>query len=211
MVYSPINGQIKVIKYFGNISLQVDNLTQSGGLLKNIWNSGLQELNNLTIKQPASPAGRFNNVLVLGVGGGTVIQLIEKYFPNAKITGIEIDPEMIELGRKYLNLSENSNLKIIIADAISWVNKKYHSSNHGTFDLILVDLYIGNQSPRALINKEFLEKLKTLLSNHGIVIFNRLRNRETKEEIDKFIKKLKTIYPEVSIKKPLVNYLIICR
>lgn len=203
IINSSINGQIKVVKLFGNISLSVDGLTQSGGLLKNIWESGLKQLNNLTMKQ-------CNNVLVLGVGGGTIIQLINKYFSTAKITGIEIDPIMIKLGKKYFGLNEYSNLRIITADAIKWVNNNHSDLPSNRYDLIITDLYKGRDIPKELNSEIFLKNLKDLLNKNGLIIFNRLRNHDNKTEIEDFIFKLRNIYTKVFISKPLVNYLIFC-
>ncbi len=201
-INSPINGEIKVIQQYGSIHISVSGLSQSGGLVKNLWESGIKKIHNSKFI--------IHNSLVLGVGGGTVIKLLNKYYPAAKIVGIEIDPLMIELGKKYFQHNELKNVDIIISDAINWVNKKYHESNHSTFDLILVDLYIGKQMPQGLSDKKFLEKLKALLNANGAIIFNRLRNRENKQEIEEFINRLINIFPSVTIEKPLVNYLIFC-
>lgn len=203
-INSPINGEIKVVKLFGNISLQVDGLTQSGGLLENIWKKGLKEIKNSKLK--------IKNCLLLGVGGGTVIKLLYKYFPQIKITGVEIDPLMLQLAQKYFAINEIPRLKLINSDAIRWVkNFRFNDINHcSMFDLILVDLYTGKDIPKELNDIQFLIKLRSLLSKNGMIIFNRLRNKDNQKEIDEFIEKVKSIFSRVLVKKPLVNYLIFC-
>lgn len=198
-VYSSINGKIKIVDHFGKKHIQVEGLTQSGGLLKNVWEKAL----NVLKAKGQHP----KTVLVLGVGGGTVIELINGYFPEAQITGVEIDEQMIKLGNKYFRLSERKNTRIIISDAYKWINE----GHHGIFDLILVDMYVGKYPPEEIKDPEFIKKLKTLLSPGGTIVFNRLRNKDNKEEIDQFITKLKSLFSEVYIEKPLVNYLIFCK
>lgn len=195
---SPVNGKIKVIKFWGNYRIHVGGLSQSGGLVNTLWDTALKKIHNSSFI--------IHNSLVLGVGGGTVIKSLNKYFPNAKITAIEIDPLMIKLAKKYFNLDHSKNLRIIIQDAINWVLKNKQKK----FDLILVDLYIGKDIPRELESDYFLKALKRILNKKGITIINRLRDKENQKEIDEFIEKLRKNFNFVKMIKPLVNYLIFC-
>jgi len=201
-INSPINGKIKVIKYFNRFSIQVDNLSQSGGLVEQLWNSGLKKIHNSKFM--------IHNSLILGVGGGTIIKLLNKHFPDAKITGIEIDPLMIDIARKYFQLNNSKNLKIIISDAIKWVYQNSQKSKSAKFDLIIVDLYIGQNIPTRLKDNYLLTSLNNLLSPNGVVIINHLRNKKNAIEVENFVKTLNSIFPKVIIHKPLVNYLLFC-
>ena len=203
-VNSPINGKIEVIEQFGKKSIRVEGLEQSGPMVEKIWEKGLT-------KTPQTPQIlKTSNCLILGLGGGSVVKLIDKHFPKARILGIEIDPMMIELGKKYLNLSEYKNLEIKITDAFKWVQKSGGLNNQTIFDLILVDLYLGRGIPEKIEDDQFLKNLKGLLTKKGIVIFNRLRGQGEGKELEQFLNKLKKSYPHIEIIKPLVNYLIIC-
>ena len=158
---SKISGEIKVKEHLSQYTLQVQNLTQSGGIIKSIWQKPLKKI----IKA--------NQVLILGLGGGTAVQLIKERFPEVKITTLEIDQEIIKIGKKYFGLDGIKDLKIINAEAIGWVNN-YRGDK---FDLILVDLYIGSEFSKEAMNDEFLKKLKKLLSKNGVIIFNWLKNK----------------------------------
>ena len=157
---SEINGTIQVYKLWGKYSLRVDNLTQSGGLVKDIWQKALQAIKQY---QP-SPV---KTCLILGLGGGTAAALVNRFWPQALITAIELDPVMIKLGKKYLNLGQVKHLKIINADAFSAI--KHLKIN---FDLILVDLYHGQTIPSQALKPAFLNQLKRLKSPQGVIIFN---------------------------------------
>lgn len=165
---SKISGEIMVKEQFGQYTLHVQNLIQSGGIIKGIWEKPLNRIKNLEF--------RIKNVLVLGLGGGTVVRLINKRWPGVKIVGIEINPEIIKIGRKFFGLGEIKNLKIVKADAFEWIyshfNDTYHRSQ--TFDLIIVDVYLGDRFPQEAQSDKFLKNLKKLLSNEGQIIFNRL-------------------------------------
>ncbi len=56
----------------------------------------------------------FKSILILGITGGSVIKtLVDK----GRITGIEIDPNIIIIANKYFYLDEIKNLEILVDDA----------------------------------------------------------------------------------------------
>lgn len=159
---SQFNGEILVKKYHGKIIVYVNNTEQSGPWVKKVWSK--LDLSG-------------NNVLILGLGAGSIVSLI-----GGKITGVEIDPTMAELGEKYFP----SQKKIIITDA-----SKFIKGNKKKFDLILVDIYKGQNFPATFESQEFLQRLAQTLSKDGKVIFNRLTTKNAKFEREKFIDKLR--------------------
>ena len=89
---------------------------------------------------------------MLGLGGGTIIKLLEKKYPQAKITTLEIDPTMIDIAQKHFDIKNSKNLKIIKADAFKWLGEKTKQK----YDLILVDIFKGNQLPKKISSHIFL-------------------------------------------------------
>ncbi|HBP39736.1 TPA: hypothetical protein DD450_02545 [Candidatus Woesebacteria bacterium] len=191
--HSKFNKDIKVVKSLGfGTYIQVNGLTQSGGVVESIWKSTLKKINNKDIK----------NCLILGLGGGTVVKLIRKKYPNVKIVGVEIDPLMVKLGNTYLGLEE-SKVDIKIQDAFKLTK--------GIFDLIIVDTYCGNKFPKKFESEKFLNNIKKILSNHGLVIFNRLFYKDNRKDALKFGEKLKQNFKIVDFFYPQANLMFICR
>lgn len=181
---SKFNKEIKVVKTLGiGIYIQAGGITQSGGIVKRIWKTALKKIQIKEVK----------NCLILGLGGGTVAGLIRKKYPKAKITGVEIDPVMVRLGRKYLNLDEYG-VDIKIADA-----RKFNPKN---YDLIIVDTYLGDK---------YVDFVEHNFTKAKVVIFNRLYLKENRQEVDKFEKKLKKVFSSVEVVKPLINVVFICK
>lgn len=197
-ISSPINGEISVVEQWGRRKIVVSGLTQSGPLAEKIWDSGIKNLSSI-IHYPSS-------ILILGLGGGSLVKLLNKYFPQAKIIGVEIDPLMAELGQQYLELSKAKNLKIIIDDAINFVKK-----TNEKFDLIFFDLYIGDKIPKDYQTKFFLKNLKKLLRENGMIVFNCLYFKNHIFEAKVFLDKLRKIFNDVNCKKVLTNLLIFVR
>ena len=180
---SKYNGDVKVLKTWGmGTYIQCNGLTQSGGIVEQIWKSTLKKIKSNNIE----------NILILGLGGGTLAKLLRKKYPSAKITGVEIDPIMIELGKKYLRL-DDFNVDIKIQDADSFKLKGY--------DLVIIDTYLGDKYVD-LFNKDLLES--------KVVVFNRLFYGNKKKEALKFGKKLERLFKKVQVYYPTANLMYIC-
>ncbi len=207
-VDSPINGRIRVVRSlaFGTY-IQVDNLTQSGGVVEEIWRKTLKKIHNSKFI--------IHNSLILGLGGGTAAKIVRKLWPasrgepDAKITGVEIDPIMIGLGKKYLGLG-NIDVDIKIQDAYEFVTQVSNVKTQ-KYDLILMDLYVGYGVPEKFTTDFFLRFILKLLSGGGIAVFNRLYFDRKRVEAVKFGNKLKKVFGEVEIFYPEANVMFICK
>ena len=205
-VDSPINGKIKVIKGLAyGTYIQVEGLTQSGGILKSVWKKPL--------KKVASSKQQVARVLILGLGGGTVAGLVRGFWPEAKITGVDLDPVMVELGRKYLGL-DKYKVKVVIGDAYKYIEQgaknKEPRRELKSYDLILVDLYIGREFPKKFESENYIHLVRNILAGEGIVIFNRLYYGEKRSEAVKFGKKLEKMFSKVDVVYPEANVMYVC-
>lgn len=195
-ISSPINGEIKVITFWGQNKLVVNNHTQSGEYVEDLLGKGLTIITNKMNNQA--------NILILGLGGGSVMKKINRYFQSASTVGVEIDPIMIELGKKYLHLNSAKNLDIINEDAFQFVK----NSQAVKFDLIIVNLYIGNRFSPNAEHENFLRQLKNLRKSDGVLFFNRLYFDDFKSKTDDFIKTLRSVFPNIQTHK-IISHLLI--
>jgi len=136
-----------------------------------------------------------NNLLVLGVAGGSVIKtLVDEIQYQGKITGIEIDPDVIQIANEYFNLNKIPNLNIIIDDAFEFVLKTKE-----TYDLIIIDVFQDTIMPNFLFEKFFINRIGSLLNEKGYILFNTMtlnekQNLRNKEYFLEFNKLPFTVY-----------------
>lgn len=173
-VNSSFNGEIKVIKQFGHIAVWVEGFEQSGPIVEKLWKQSINLLKPLTSAE----------ILILGLGCGVVAKLLSAHIPNASLTGVEIDPLMIKIGKKYFALDKIPNLEIICADAKKFTGKQ-------KFDVIIIDLYKGSKFAKEFLEDNFLSNVSNLLTSEGTAIFNCLTFGKNKEECEEFESKLK--------------------
>jgi hypothetical protein len=198
-VDSPINGKITVLRDLAwGTYIKGGGLTQSGGIVRKVWNFALESVGG----------NQFRKVLVIGLGGGSVAMLASKFWPEAEITGVDLDPLMVGLGKKYLGLDEKK-VKIVIGDGAEVVKEKVAAGEK--FDLVCVDTYVGDEFPKKFESVEFLEGVKNLLFEGGAAVFNRLYYGEKRPEAEKFEKRLERIFGSVERVYPEANVMFVCR
>lgn len=196
-VESPHNGTIEIVRDLSGTRILVGGISQSGWLLKRVWKTALRKLK----KDGFVP----QKVLLLGVGGGSVVELIEGFWADAKTTGVEIDPLMIELGKKYLKLGKAPNLEIEIGDAIEWL-----THNKAKFDLVLIDLYVGSKIPEKFKSEKFIKLVEHSLSGSGVAAFNHLYSSLEKEDAHKLEGKLRKVFGVITRVQPEANIIYLC-
>lgn len=199
-VESPVNGKITVVKSLGyGTYFQVGNLTQSGGVMYDIWKETLKKIKQIT-NDP-------QKILILGLGGGSCATISRKQWPYALITGVDFDKTIVDLGNKYLNLGK-ANAEIVVDDANEFLinNVKVRKD----FSLILIDLYVGQEFPIAFETDEFLSNIAKSLSEGGTAVFNRLYSGEKRPGSLAFGKKLEGYFSKVENFYPQANVMFIC-
>ena len=92
--HSAYNGEIKVIEFLRSRYIESGGLMQSGKFLEKLYQKGINKLK--------IPDDGIKQILVLGLGGGSVIKVLQKKFNYCQITGVDIDEMMVNAGKKYL-------------------------------------------------------------------------------------------------------------
>lgn len=177
----------------GKNYLYVSGTQQSGSWVDKIWTKALASLHG------------YKKILVLGLGVGNLAGIINNNFPATSITGVEIDPEIVKIGKKYFKLDNISNLKIEICDAFNLIIKTKIK-----YDLIFVDLFIGENSPEEIESDNFLENLSQTISKNGMVVFNRLTTKNANFDRGVFLDKLQKFYKIERVTKVDFNTLVFC-
>ncbi len=107
------------------------------------------------------------SVLVLGNAGGTMARAYGRFYPRAEIDGVELDPVVTKLSRRWLGLGDNPRLHVITNDA-----RPYLALTDRRYDLIVVDVYRQPYIPFYLATREFFRLVRDHLRPGGIVALN---------------------------------------
>lgn len=109
--------------------------------------------------------------LLIGMAAGTIPTLynrdVDPYRANVAVTGVEIDPGLVNLGRKYFHLSPRY-ARVINADG-----RVYLRSARSKYNLMIVDAYSQEiYIPFYLTTKQFFSQCRSHLNAGGILAMN---------------------------------------
>jgi spermidine synthase len=106
-------------------------------------------------------------VAILGNAGGTTARAMGVFYPQARIDGVELDPDVTAVGRRYFGLDDNPRLHVITADA-----RPFLRSTKARYDLIIVDAYRPPYVPFYLATREFFRLARSRLAPGGAIVLN---------------------------------------
>jgi spermidine synthase len=104
--------------------------------------------------------------LIVGLAGGTVARELTAAYPGVQIDGVEIDPRIIDVGRRWFDMTE-PNLHPVAADG-RW----YLETSSARWDLIVIDAYRQPYIPFQLTTREFFEQCREHLTPGGVLAVN---------------------------------------
>ena len=112
-------------------------------------------------------------VLVLGLGMGSIPWMLEKKFGRAyNYTCVEVDEVIAGWAMQYTVPELKSPMTIYTAHAVPFV----HSCTQ-RFDLVCVDLFLDEHVPDELDDPDFTAALAGLLNENGLLMWNRLADK----------------------------------
>ena len=90
------------------------------------------------------------SMLVIGNAGGTIGRAYGRFYPGVAIDGVELDPELNAVARRWFGAGDNPRMRLIAADG-----RPYLERTHKRYDLIVVDAYHQPYVPFYLATSEF--------------------------------------------------------
>jgi spermidine synthase len=113
------------------------------------------------------------SVLQIGLGSASVTKFLYRNRPQARLTVVEILPEVVTAASQFFRLPEDpARIRIEIGDGHDYVTTK-----RGKFDLIVVDGFDDKGRPGMLETEAFYLGCRQRLASGGMVSVNLLTRR----------------------------------
>ncbi|MGC9336387.1 MAG: spermidine synthase, partial [Anaerolineae bacterium] len=140
---------------------------------------------------PVYTADRVGSLALLGSAAGTVAKEYTAVYGPIPIDGVEIDPEIIRVGREYFDMNE-PNLNAVAQDG------RYYLVNSGReYDVIAIDAYRPPYIPFHMTTREFFQQCREHLTDEGVVAINVGRTRTDWSLVEVLASTLKAEFPNV--------------
>ncbi len=107
------------------------------------------------------------SVAILGNAAGTTARALGVFYPDATVDGVELDPAVSDVGRRYFGMDEIPQLRVHDADARPFLRR-----TDRRFDLIVADAYHQPYVPFYLATREFFRLVRDRLEPGGILALN---------------------------------------
>lgn len=186
---SRFSSDIRVVEDAGSLRLLVNGIEQSGKYIDKILKRACDACR-------FSSSAPVNKMLLLGVGGGSLIRFFWKLHPGIRIDAVDIDPVIVEVSKKYFKLGDIGGLTFYISDAQRFIQKEAKDTQ-STYGLIVVDLYIGRDIPDFVWKRSFMEEIRSLLVKNGSVFINVVHDGVYEEQVYTLRRILKDLFPKV--------------
>ncbi|MBN3036615.1 MAG: methyltransferase domain-containing protein [Bacteroidales bacterium] len=159
--YSEVSGKLEVSLFAGRLQLDSPQANYSFG--------GLHKAFRKFFGKVSWPCRDFRDVLILGYGAGSVASILRnEQGCTGRITGVEMDREVVRLAGKYFPSGVAAADRIVVADAYNFMDQ-----NRELFDLIVIDLYVDDRVPPVFEGRDFLEHIRRGLLPEGHAVFNK--------------------------------------
>jgi spermidine synthase len=118
------------------------------------------------INGPPFRIEQVERICVIGLAGGTVARQATALYGPIPIDGVEIDPAIIDVGRRYFDMNQD-NLRALATDGRFYLEHSPHR-----YDLIAIDAYRLPYIPFQLATSEFFGTARDHLTDHGVLAIN---------------------------------------
>ncbi|HYS63639.1 MAG TPA: fused MFS/spermidine synthase [Paraburkholderia sp.] len=111
------------------------------------------------------------DILIVGLGGGSLSKYCFHKFPSARVTTVEIDGRVIALREQFFIPPESERFQIVHADAAEYLLDKV-----GFTDVILLDGFDASGLPASLSSQYFYDCCHAALRDEGVLVANLLNS-----------------------------------
>lgn len=136
---------------------------------------------------------KLHRVGIIGLAGGTIAHQFTQVYGPVPIDGVEIDPAIVDVGRKYFAMNE-PNLHVHVQDG-----RPYIATTHETYDEVVIDAFQQPYIPFQLTTKEFFSQVHSHLSPQGVVTLNTGHTQTDYRLVQSIVATMSTVYPSVYV------------
>lgn len=143
--------------------------------------------------EPPYGESEVNSLLIIGSAAGTISKAYSGIYGAIPIDGVEIDPGIIAVGRRWFDMNER-NLAVYAQDGryfLAHTAKKY--------DVIAVDAYRPPYIPFHLTTQEFFQEIYDHLDEDGVIAINAGRSSTDYSLVNALGSTMATVFPTVYV------------
>ncbi|XP_053994379.1 eEF1A lysine and N-terminal methyltransferase homolog [Hylaeus volcanicus] len=155
-----------------------------------------------------------DEIMIVGLGGGSLCTFLYNCFPKLKIIAVEIDEMMLKVATDYFGLILDNRMKVEISDGIRFIKdsaEKGQKYKAILFDVDSKDTTVGiSCPPKQFLEMTIIRSVLECLTDDGVFILNLVcRDESIKKKVKSDLKSVFKCMACYSMQDE-VNEIIIC-
>ncbi len=134
---------------------------------------------------------KLQHVGIIGLAAGTIAHQFTRVYGPVPIDGVEIDPAIVDVGRRYFGMNE-PNLHVYEQDGRTFIE-----TTSARYDLVAIDAFQQPYIPFQLTTREFFQKIHEHLSASGVVVLNTAHTNNDFRLVQAFINTMSQVFADV--------------
>jgi spermidine synthase len=114
------------------------------------------------------PAPR--KVLMVGLGGGTLVSTLAKILPTANIDVVELDPAVVRVAREYFGFRPSARVHVITEDGRVFVKRAI--ARGAKYDVVILDAFDEKYIPAHMMTADFFADVRKIMAADGVLAAN---------------------------------------
>lgn len=114
---------------------------------------------------------RPRHILMVGLGGGSLVKYCHRHFPECRITVVELRADVIALRDTFMVPPDDARLRVLHADAVDHI-QALAARGARPYDVMLVDGFGADGLPPALAGTAFYQACRAVLRDGGVLVAN---------------------------------------
>ncbi len=106
-------------------------------------------------------------ILMLGLGGGSLVKFCHRHLPRVCITAVEIDPNVLAFRDQFLLPPDDVRLKVLQGDAAEYVR-----NCEAKCDVIMLDAFGRDGASPSVLSRGFYLDVRAALTANGVMVAN---------------------------------------
>ncbi|AYH42414.1 transferase [Azoarcus sp. DN11] len=107
------------------------------------------------------------DIVMIGLGGGSLAKYCLRTLPRARFTAVEIDPDVIALRDAFGIPPDSERFRVVCADGATYVRTRARAP-----DVLLIDGFDRGGQPERLCSAGFYDDCHSLLADGGVLAVN---------------------------------------
>jgi spermidine synthase len=141
------------------------------------------------------------SILDIGFGTGRTAAYVHAFVPEARVTSVELDPDVIDLARRHFGVRDDARFRVVARDG-----RMFLAETNERYDLVMIDAYRGPFVPFHLLTREFYALAASRLAEGGALVQN---VEPTTMLFDAAAKTIGAVFPNVDAYRASRNVVLV--